>query len=116
MNGYELLAEAHKKALKEDRNKFSEEDKKEIERKIEVFSALANFSEEDKNTAFDSGMFNDIYKGYVWKIMDTLSSSEDEEISKMAKLLTDSVRKEASFILNRMSAKDAEKYYHNGQI
>lgn len=111
MNGYELLVDAHKKALKEDRNKLSEEDKKEIERKIEVFSALANFSEEDKNTAFDSGMFNDIYKGYVWKIMDTLSSSEDEEIRKSAQLLTEPVRKTASFILNQMSAKDAENYY-----
>ena len=107
MNGYLLLAESYEKILG---NASPEDDKALIQKKINVLKTLATFDEEDKYIAFDSSMFNDIFKGYIKMMMDELKADEDEDISKAAGVLASRMNGKASAILDRVSAKQAEDY------
>lgn len=112
MNGYQVQAESYRQVLDRDRNNMDPTDVTDMENKIRVFEQLAKAEPDDKYIMFDSSMFNDIYKGYVEKIIDELCEEEDTE--EAAKQIRDRVTGKASAILDRMGAREAEEYYYNG--
>ena len=111
MNGYEMMADSYRKVLESDRERMTAEDIKDTERKIRIFEILAEFEPEDKYIAFDSSMFNDIFKGYVKKIIDELCDDEEEDIQKAAQKILGRVYGKSEAILDRVNAKEAEAYY-----
>ena len=113
MNSYKMQANSYRAVLDRDRNKLSDESIKDMERSIRIFDTLADFEEEDKYTAFDSSMFNDIFKGYVQIIMDELCDDEEENIKEAAETLRSRISGKAYSVLDRISAKEAESYYIN---
>ncbi len=111
MNGYKMTADGYREVLKHDRVKMSEDSIENMERNIRVFEILAEFEPDDKYIAFDSSMFNDIFKGYVKKIIDELCDDEEEDIRKAAQKILGRVYGKSSAILDRMNAREAEQYY-----
>lgn len=111
MNGYEMTADSYRQVLDRDRSHMTEDEIENMERSIRVFDILAKFEPEDKYVAFDSSMFNDIFKGYVKKIIDELCDDEEGDIQKAAQKILGRVYGKSSAILDRMNAKEAEAYY-----
>lgn len=111
MNGYKMQAESYRAVLDRDRENLSEESIKDMESSIRVFDRLADFEPEDKYKAFDSTMFNDIFKGYVQIIIDELCEDEDEDISHAAEKIRSRVSGKAYSVLDRTNAREAENYY-----
>lgn len=97
MNGYKMLAENNSAMLE---RIDSDEEREKIKSKIKVYELLAQFDKEDKYTAFDSSMFNDIFKGYV----EILTENLPEEYKQQ-------VRDKSHVILEEVSAKEAEAKY-----
>lgn len=81
-------------------DKEKDESRKQIENKIKVMDCLAEFGEEDKYIAFDSGMFNDIFKGYV----ELLTEDVEEKTKK-------TLRNRSRVILDEYNSKEAEDKY-----
>lgn len=98
MNGYKMMADSYRKLL-ETKN-MDESAKKNIEQEISVFDKLATFEKGDKYIAFDSGMFNDIFKGYVEILT--------EDIDEKTKIL---LRNRSRGILDEYNSKEAEEKY-----
>ena len=113
MNGYKMMADSYRKVLQRDREQMDPAAIADMKANIRVFDALATFEGDDKFRAFDSSMFNDVFKGYIEKIMDELTEDEDEEIREAAKKIKSRVNGKASGILDRIGAKEAEAYYYN---
>ena len=111
MNGYKMTADSYREVLKRDRDKMTEDAITNMERSIRVFEILAEFQPEDKYTVFDSSMFNDIFKGYVKRIIDELCDDEDEDIQKAAQKILGRVYGKSTAILDRTKAREAEEYY-----
>lgn len=111
MNGYELQADAYRTALERGRSNMSADAITDMEDSIRIFEQLASFKDGDKYTAFDSSMFNDIFKGYVQIIIDELCEDEDEDIQDAAKQLKGRIQGKAYSVLDRITAKEAEAYY-----
>ena len=111
MNGYKMTADSYKEVLQRDREKMSDDAIINMERSIRVLEMLAEFEPEDKYVAFDSSMFNDIFKGYVKKIIDELCDDEDEDIQKAAQKILGRVYGKSTAILDRTKAREAEEYY-----
>ena len=111
MNGYKIQADSYRAVLERDRSNLSEESIKDMERSIRVFDVLADFEQEDKYKAFDSSMFNDIFKGYVQIIIDELCEADEDEIKKAAEEIRSLITGKASSVLDRINAKEAESYY-----
>ena len=103
MNGYKLQAESYRKLLEREGNGYAEGTKKDIEDNIRVFDMLATFEENDKYIAFDSGMFNDIFRGYVEILLKR--HIEDEK-------LRNEINNGAYYILDTITAKEAEEAYY----
>ncbi len=100
MNGYKLMADSLRKAIEQkEENGINVND---AEQQIRIYDLLATFQDNDKFTAFDSGMFNDIFKGYVELLVADL---EQEKIKK------DLIAK-ANGLLDFYSSKQAEDYYY----
>lgn len=98
MNGYKLMADSYRKLLNEKTEGY---DKKDIEANIKVFDILATFEDNDKYIAFDSGMFNEIFKGYVELLVKDI---DNEEIKK-------DIIDRSGTILDTVNSKQAEEYY-----
>ena len=111
MNGYQIQADAYRTILERDRSKMSEDTIKNMEGSIRVFELLASFKDGDKYAAFDSSMFNDIFKGYIQLIIDELCEDEDESVQDAAKQLKTRIQGKAYSVLDRITAKEAEAYY-----
>ena len=111
MNGYKLQAESYQKVLDRDRSTMDPESIANMERDIHIFNILAEFEPGDKYKAFDSSMYNDIFKGYIKKIIDELCEDADADISNAAITIRSKVNSKASAILDRINAKEAESYY-----
>ena len=62
MNGYQLLANAYRQQL--DAQQTAEE-RAAIQDKITAFSFLAEATERQRLTLFDSGAFNDVCRGFL---------------------------------------------------
>lgn len=113
MNGYKMQADSYRTVLDRDRSKLPEESIKEMENRIRIFDFLSDFESDDKYTAFDSGMFNDIFKGYVQIIIDELCDAEEEDIKNAAEKIRSLVTGKSYSVLDRINAKEAESYYMN---
>lgn len=100
MNGYQLMADSYKKLL--EKGDYEEEERKQIQREIKVMECLATFDSSDKYIAFDSGMFNDIFKGYV----ELLTEDIDEKTKSL-------LRNRSRGILDEYNSKEAEDKYFN---
>ena len=111
MNGYQLMADSYKKMLEEKRYSEGVVNVTEMERKIRVLELLAKFEPDDKYFAFESSMFNDIYKGYVSIAIDNIIKNGTDAEKKSAETIRDVLLNEARLVLEEVSAKDAEKYY-----
>ena len=111
MNGYQLMADGYKKMLEEKRYSEGVLNITEMERKIRVLELLAQFRPDDKYFAFESSMFNDIYKGYVSIAIDNIIKNGTDAEKKSAETIRDVLLNEARLVLEEVSAKDAEKYY-----
>ena len=92
------MADSYRKLL-ETKN-MDESAKKNIEQEISVFDKLATFEKGDKYIAFDSGMFNDIFKGYVEILT--------EDIDEKTKIL---LRNRSRGILDEYNSKESEEKY-----
>jgi len=106
MNGYKLTADSYRKAAKE--GKITQE---QADKDCRIFDFLAECDEGDFYRLFDSTAFNSIFKGYVQKIIDELCESDDDEQAEAAQKIRGAVIGKASGVLDRMNAKEAEKYY-----
>ena len=102
LNGYAMQAESYRRLLEREGEGYSENTRKEIEDNIRVFDKLATFEKDDKYIAFDSGMFNDIFRAYVDILLKR--HVEDEK-------LRDEINSAAYHILDSMTAKEAEDLY-----
>ncbi len=111
MNSYKLSANGYREALEHGRSAMPTEVVADLEQKIRVFDFLAEFEPDDKYVAFDSGMFNEIFKGYIRKIIDELCDDDDEDIQQAAQLILGRVYGKSESILDRMNAYEAEAYY-----
>ena len=115
MNGYEQMAESYRRVMERDRSMMDEEAIKNLEDKARVFDVLSQFQGDDKYTAFDSSMFNDIFKGYIELIIAQLKekykNDTDEQKTKALELLESDLKGMSLAILDRFSAKDAEEQY-----
>ena len=111
MNGYQLQADSYRAVLERDRAAMSPDAIEDMERNIKLFELLATFEPDDRYIAFDSSMFNDVFKGYVQKIIDELCDDEDEETREAAQKIRSRVLGKASAILDRIGAREAENYY-----
>ena len=116
MNGYQLQAESYRAVLERDRATMSPDTIEDMERNIKIFELLASFQPEDRYIAFDSSMFNDIYKGYVQKVIDEICEDEDEETREAAQKIRSRVLGKTAAILDRMEAREAENYYMTHQL
>lgn len=103
MNGYKMQADSYRTLLEREKDKASKETIKHIEDNIRVFDILAEFEKDDKYIAFDSGMFNDIFKGYVDILLKRYI--EDEK-------LRDEINTAAYYILDSTTALEAEDAYY----
>jgi hypothetical protein len=111
MNGYQLMADSYKKMLEEKRYSEGVVNITEMERRIRVLDLLAKFEHDDKYFAFESSMFNNIYKGYVSIAIDNIIKKGTDAEKKSAETIRDVLLNEARLVLEEVSAKDAEKYY-----
>ena len=98
MNGYKLMANSYRKLL--ENQTMDKESKNNIKQEIKVMDTLATFEKGDKYIAFDSGMFNDIFKGYV----KLLTEDIDEDTKKL-------LRERSRGILEEYNSKTAEDKY-----
>ena len=111
MNGYQLMADSYKKMLEEKQHSEGVVNITEMERKIRVLELLAKFEPDDKYFAFESSMFNDIYKGYVNIAIDNIIKNGSNTEKKAAETIRNVLLNEAGLVLAEVNAKDAEKYY-----
>ena len=112
MNGYKVQLEAFKTLLE---RSGEDGDTQEIKDKIRVYETLANYEKDDKYIVFDSGMFNDIFKGYVSLLMDQLKETyeADGETDKAKALETvgEDMTAAVYSILDVCNAKQAENRF-----
>lgn len=111
MNGYKMQADSYRMVLDRDRDTMEPDVIETMERNIRVFEILADFEPHDKYVAFDSSMFNDIFKGYVQKIIDELCEDDEDDVMEAAQKIRSRVTGKATAILDRMNAREAESYY-----
>lgn len=111
MDGYKMTADTLRHFL--ERDNLSPEQKAEAEAKIRIYELLSDFTDADRYTAFDSSMFNEIYLGYITKVMDQIAAYDDDEVTQeAAKRLRNRVINKARSMLDSMDAKSAEAYYY----
>lgn len=103
INGYRLIADSYRFIL--DKERAEGNSTEEIENNIRVYDVLASFMKDDRFIAFDSGMFNDILRGYIELLLDEQVNDKDLRMR-----LSDG----AYGIMERYSANDAERRYYNG--
>lgn len=97
MNGYKFIADSYRHFLKENP---SHDEAHEINKQIALLDKLSTFEKDDKYRAFDSGMFNDIFKGYVVLLTEDL----DEEIKNKLRI-------QSRIVLDEYNSKEAENKY-----
>ena len=97
MNGYKFIANSYRRILKENP---SHDECDEINKQIMLLAKLSTFEKDDIYRAFDTGMFNDIFKGYV----ELLTEDLDEEIKNK-------LRNQSRVILDEYNSKEAENKY-----
>lgn len=98
------LIEDKTKELNNTQN-LTQEEKVNILGEIRVYNLLSKLSGIDKYIAFDSGIFNDILKGYIECIIDVEDINLTLEQKNKLRLLT-------HYALDEISSKEAEdKYY-----
>lgn len=95
MNGYKIMADSYRKALRDNIGKGEYN-----EACIKVFDMLAEFSDTDKYIAFDSGMFNEIFKGYVELLVKDMDDKTRKDIIDRS-----------GAILDLYNSQQAEEYY-----
>lgn len=105
MDGYRMQADSYRILLEREKNNYNEETVKSIKNKIRILDILADFDADDKYVAFDSGIFNDIFRGYVNILVN--SCIKDEK-------LRDEVNTAAYYILDNTTAQEAEEYLNKG--
>lgn len=66
MNGYKMFAESYQKVLNENPDT---EDKELLEKKIKIFSFLAECDTEDMDILYDTSAFNEYTKAYARQAM-----------------------------------------------
>ena len=74
MNGYKLMADSYRKAAEEFKVNATE-----AEQKARVYDFLATCSDQDINTLFDSGAFNEITKNYTRLAMQKAEIGETDQ-------------------------------------
>lgn len=72
MVGLQLLRQSVEKILSEG----GDIDRQELEQKLKVYSACENFTQEDCNVLFDSGIFNDTLTAYCEKALQNVGLSD----------------------------------------
>lgn len=95
MNGYKIMADSYRKALRDGIGK-----REYNEANIKVFDILAEFNDTDKYIAFDSGMFNEIFKGYVELLVKDMDDKTRKDIIDRS-----------GTILDLYNSQQAEEYY-----
>lgn len=117
MNGYQFTADTYKTLLEKDQDKRTQKEIEAIKQNIKVFETLATFEDDDKYIAFDSGMFNEIFRGYIDYILHDLMADYKENDSAKAKaleLVEKDIKNGSYYILEDYSAKEAQDVYMNG--
>ncbi len=112
MNGYQFTADTYKTLLEKDQDNHTQKEIEEIKQNIKVFETLATFEDNDKYIAFDSGMFNDIFKGYIELIIKEIEYNGDEKKKAALQLLKADLNRLSSTILDLHSAKNADDEYY----
>ncbi len=74
----------------------------EIKDKIRVYDTLAPLEDDDVYTIFDSGIFNDIVKGYIKILVDEYIENEET---------ADEMLSAAEVIFDETGAREAEEYW-----
>lgn len=69
MNEYTLQADFYERCMKQ-HPETNKETKENIQRKIKIFSMMAELNEKEKNEIFNSGAYNDVCRGYFRKAME----------------------------------------------
>ena len=72
MVGLQLLRQSVEKILSEG----GDIDRQELEQKLKVYSACENFTQEDCNVLFDSGIYNDTLMAYCAKALQNVGLSD----------------------------------------
>ncbi len=118
MNSYQFTADCYKSLLKRsEQEKLTPQEIENLKQKLKVFKSLASFEEDDKFIAFDSGMFNEIFRGYIDYILHDLMADYKENDSAKAKaleLVEKDIKNGSYYILEDYSAKEAQDVYMNG--
>lgn len=108
-NGFLFMAETCKRlAEKED---ATPEDREEYRARIKVYEILAEFSKADLCRAFNSGAFNEIFKGYISLMFEGWKDSKNEETRKAAEILGQYAQDNAAQVLDFYNAETALERY-----
>lgn len=92
--GYMMLADAYKRHMAE------EGETEELKRKVKIFEFLMDLEEEDIETLFDSGAFNEIAKAYTKKALDNTGQTLENR---------NAIVKELKFLFENRSASEILK-------
>jgi len=116
INGYKLMADMCKEILEDEKYEKSDDEIKEFENKLRIYNIIADFNGDDKYIAFDSGMFNDIFKGYleliIYDLDQTYSNYNDENKKQALYQIKDDLENIGGFIFGMYSSKQAEDKYN----
>ncbi len=112
MNGYQFTADSYKTVLEKSENNYTPEQIKSIKQNIRVFETLATFEDGDKYIAFDSGMFNDIFKGYLELLIQEISESSDDKKVAALEVLKKDITQLGYSLLDLYNAEVAEDTYY----
>lgn len=106
MNGYEMMAQAYEKMLRDgtkDEN-FDGFDAMDAMQKIKALRLVAEMTDDEIDALFDTSAFNNIVKGYLWAAMEqTDPELTDEQKRAIAGCFAS--------VLDEMSAWDARRKY-----
>ena len=102
MNSYQMTAEAYKEAVEREPERFTGEALTDIRNKIAAFEFLGSVDKDTRLEVFNSGVFNDVCRGFLLMTLDRIGADED-------------TRKEAAEEIGRcfdeVTASEAERYF-----
>lgn len=93
MNGYKLMADSYRQAIKEEKV-----NKEAAEKKIRIYDFLSTCDMDDICELADSSAFNDIFRGYVHAAVARAELEEEDQ---------QRVMNEYRFLLSEKGAKEA---------